>query len=114
MAHGGLAATANPQNLSEKTAPRAVALKCIGRTTPNSRTRTEEWLIPATPVTNTDATEDPVRRTAAPVELVNDLYDDEVTKLKADATVESYIPVIASQRVKRRLRTRRRSGAQKD
>jgi Protein of unknown function (DUF3562) len=64
--------------------------------------------------TNTDAIEDLARRTAAPVELVKDLYDDEVTKLKTDATVESYIPVIASQRVKRRLRTRRRSVAQRD
>src|SRR5579862_114600 len=57
---------------------------------------------------NTDVIEDLARRTAAPVELIKDLYDDEVTKLKADATVESYIPVIASQRVKRKLRTRRR------
>jgi hypothetical protein len=57
---------------------------------------------------NRDVIEDLARRTAAPVELVKDLYDDEVTKLKADATVESYIPVIASQRVKRKLRTRRR------
>jgi hypothetical protein len=57
---------------------------------------------------NRDVIEDLARRTAAPIELVKDLYDDEVTKLKADATVESYIPVIASQRVKRKLRTRRR------
>jgi uncharacterized protein DUF3562 len=57
---------------------------------------------------NRDVIEDLARRTAAPVELVKDLYDDEVTKLKADATVESYIPVIASQRVKRKLRTQRR------
>ena len=64
------------------------------------------------PQANTDVIEDLARRTAAPVELVKDLYDDEVTKLKADATVESYIPVIASQRVKRKLRTQRRSVAQ--
>jgi hypothetical protein len=59
------------------------------------------------PRTNTDVIEDLARRTAAPVELVKHLYEDEVTRLKADATVESYIPVIASQRVKRKLRTRR-------
>lgn len=57
---------------------------------------------------NRDVIEDLARRTAAPVELVKDLYDDEVTKLKAHATVESYIPVIASQRVKRKLGARRR------
>jgi hypothetical protein len=61
---------------------------------------------------NTDVIEDLARRTAAPFELVKDLYDDEVTKLKADATVESYIPVIASQRVKRKLRKRGRSATQ--
>jgi hypothetical protein len=35
--------------------------------------------------TNTDVIEDLARRAAAPVELVKDLYDDEVTKLKTDA-----------------------------
>lgn len=63
---------------------------------------------------NTDVIEDLARRTATAVELVKDLYEEEVTRLKADATVESYIPVIASQRVKRKLRMRRRSAAQPD
>ena len=58
---------------------------------------------------NTDVIKDLARRTDAPVELVKDLYENEVTKLKADATVDSYIPVIASQRVKRKLRTRGRA-----
>jgi hypothetical protein len=48
------------------------------------------------PQANTDVIEGPARRTATPVELVEDLYEDEVTKLKADATVDSYIPVLAS------------------
>jgi hypothetical protein len=56
------------------------------------------------PQASKDVIEDLARRTAAPVELVKDLYEDEVTRLKADATVERYIPVIASQRVKRKLR----------
>ena len=58
---------------------------------------------------NTDVIADLARRTAAPVELIKDLYENEVMKLKAGATVENYIPVIASQRVKRKLRTRRRA-----
>ena len=55
----------------------------------------------------TDVIADLARRTAAPVELIKDLYEKEVMKLKAGATVEKYIPVIARQRIKRRLRTRR-------
>ena len=63
---------------------------------------------------NTDVIEDLARRTATAVELVKDLYEEEVTKLKADETVEGYIPVSASQRVKRELRMRSRSAAQPD
>ena len=61
---------------------------------------------------NKDVIEDLVQQTAAPVELDKYLYEDEVTKLKAGATVETYIGVLASQRVKRKLRARRRSVAQ--
>ena len=60
---------------------------------------------------NQDVIEDLARQTAAAVELVRVLYEEEVTKLQASATVENYIGVIASQRVKRRLRTRRRAVA---
>jgi predicted transcriptional regulator len=63
------------------------------------------------PEKNKDVIEDLARQTAAPVEVVKDLYEDEVTRLKADATVENYIGVIASQRVKRKLRARRRAVA---
>ena len=61
---------------------------------------------------NKDAIEDLAQQAAAPVELVRTLYEDELAKLKPGATVEKYIGVIASQRVKRRLRSRRRSVAQ--
>jgi hypothetical protein len=64
------------------------------------------------PKSNKDVIEDLVQQTAAPVELVKNLYEDEVTRLKAGATVETYIGVLASQRVKRKLRARRRSVAQ--
>lgn len=60
------------------------------------------------PKGNKDLIEDLARQTAAPVELVKQLYEDEVTKLTAAATVENYIGVIASQRVKRKLQARRR------
>ena len=60
------------------------------------------------PNTHKNVIEDLAQQTAAPVELVRDLYEDEVTKLKAGATVENYIGVIASQRVKRKLRARGR------
>lgn len=60
-------------------------------------------MTPRRPQTNTDVIADLARQTAAPVELIKDLYENEVTKLKAGATVEKYIPVIASQRVKRKL-----------
>jgi Protein of unknown function (DUF3562) len=60
------------------------------------------------PKANNDVIEDLAQQTAAPVDLVKELYEDEVTKLKAGATVENYIGVIAGQRVKRKLRLRRR------
>lgn len=60
------------------------------------------------PKAHNNVIEDLVQQTAAPVELVKDLYEDEVTKLKAGATVENYIGMIASQRVKRKLRSRGR------
>lgn len=60
---------------------------------------------------NPNAIEELARQTEAPVELVKELYEDEVTKLKTDATVENYIGVIASQRVKRTLRSRRRAAS---
>jgi hypothetical protein len=59
------------------------------------------------PKANNDVIEDLAQQTAAPVDLVKELYEDEVTKLKAGATVENYIGVIAGQRVKRKLRLRR-------
>jgi hypothetical protein len=58
---------------------------------------------------NTDVIEDLARRTARPVELVKELYEDEVRKLEAGATVQNYIAVIASQRVKQKLRAGRPS-----
>jgi hypothetical protein len=64
------------------------------------------------PKANEGVIEDLARQTAAPVALVKVLYEDEVTKLKVGATVENYIGVIASQRVKRKLRSRHRSVAQ--
>ena len=60
------------------------------------------------PKAHQNVIEDLAQQTAAPIELVKDLYEDEVTKLKAGATVENYIGVIASQRVKRKLRARGR------
>jgi hypothetical protein len=60
------------------------------------------------PKAQQDVIEDLAQQTATPIELVNDLYEQEVTKLKAGATVKNYIGVIASQRVKRKLRARRR------
>jgi len=60
---------------------------------------------------NTKLIEDLAQQSDAPVELVAELYESEVTKLKAEATVENYIGVIASKRVKRKLRSRRRPGA---
>jgi Protein of unknown function (DUF3562) len=64
------------------------------------------------PTGNKDVIEDLAQQTAAPVELVKELYEDEVTKLKAGATVDNYIGVIASQRVKRKLQLLRRSVSQ--
>lgn len=61
---------------------------------------------------NKDVIEDLAQQAAAPVEVVKNLYEDEVAKLRRGATVEAYIGVIASQRVKRKLRSRRRSVAQ--
>jgi hypothetical protein len=58
--------------------------------------------------TNTDVIEDLARRTARPVELVKELYEDEVRKLEAGATVQNYIALIAGQRVKQRLLARSR------
>jgi hypothetical protein len=64
------------------------------------------------PKAHEDVIEDLAQQTAAPADLVKELYEHEVTKLKAGATVENYIGVIASQRVKRKLRSRRRAAAQ--
>jgi hypothetical protein len=58
---------------------------------------------------NKDVIEDLAQQAAAPVELVKNLYEAEVAKLKPGATVDDYIGVIASQRVKRKLLLRRRS-----
>jgi hypothetical protein len=58
---------------------------------------------------NNDVIEELARRTNVPVQVVRDLYEAEVTKLTADATVNNFIGVIAGQRVKRRLRGRRRT-----
>jgi Protein of unknown function (DUF3562) len=48
------------------------------------------------------------RQTATPIELVKDLYEKEVKTLKADATVDRFVSVIAAKRVKRKLRGSRR------
>ena len=61
------------------------------------------------PSASKDVIEDLARQTATPTQLVRDLYDEEVAKLKAGATVDNFIGVIASQRVKRHLRAQRRT-----
>lgn len=63
------------------------------------------------PSANKDVIEDLARQTAMPTQLVRDLYDEEVTRLKAGATVDTFVGVIASQRVKRRLRAKRRTAS---
>lgn len=61
------------------------------------------------PSARKDVIEDLARQTSTPVELVRDLYEEELTKLKASATVDNFVGVIATQRVKRRLRAQRRT-----
>lgn len=61
---------------------------------------------------NEDVIDELARQTNVPVQVVRDLYEAEVTKLTADATVNNFISVIARQRVKRRLRGRRRTTPQ--
>jgi hypothetical protein len=56
---------------------------------------------------NSAVIEDLAQQTSAPIELVKEMYEDEVTKLTAGATVQNYIGMIASRRVKRKLRSRR-------
>ena len=63
------------------------------------------------PSANKDVIEDLARQTAMPAQLVRDLYDEEVTKLKAGATVDTFVGAIAGQRVKRRLRAQRRTAS---
>jgi len=46
---------------------------------------------------NTDVIEDLARRTAAPVALIKDLYDDEVTKLRAKESL-NYLPHLMQNR----------------
>jgi Protein of unknown function (DUF3562) len=62
---------------------------------------------------NKDVIEDLAQQTATPVELVKDLYEDEVNKLRAGATVDDFIGILASQRVKRKLRGRRRGASRR-
>ena len=59
------------------------------------------------PSARKDVIEDLARQTSTPVQLVRDLYEEELTKLKASATVDNFVGVIATQRVKRRLRAQR-------
>lgn len=61
---------------------------------------------------NEDVIEELARQSEVPVQVVKDLYEAEVTELKAGATVNSFIGVIARQRVKKRLRGLRRTTSQ--
>jgi len=56
------------------------------------------------PNANEALIEDLARQAATPIELVKDLYEKEVKTLKADATVDKFVSVIARKRVKRKLR----------
>ena len=60
------------------------------------------------PSAHTDVIESLARQTSTPVQLVRDLYEEELARLKAGATVDNFVGVIATQRVKRRLRAQRR------
>ena len=55
--------------------------------------------------------DDLARQTSTPVQLVRDMYEEELTKLKVSATVDNFVGVIATQRVKRRLRAQRRTAS---
>jgi hypothetical protein len=44
------------------------------------------------------------KETETPVEVVRVIYDEEVTALRASAKIQQYVGVIASRRVKLRLR----------
>lgn len=46
-------------------------------------------------------------QTRVTVAVVRDLYEEEMAALEAEATVKSFIGVIAARRVKERLRTSR-------
>jgi len=47
------------------------------------------------------------RETGAPAHVVRALYEEETARLDAQARLKLFIPVIAIQRVKRRLRQRK-------
>ena len=52
-----------------------------------------------------DATVDAIaRETAAPADIVKALYEEETTRLDAQARLKQFVPVIAINRVKQRLR----------
>ena len=47
------------------------------------------------------------KETRTAVEVVRDLYEDEITTLRVQASVKNFIGVIAGRRVKQRLRERK-------
>jgi hypothetical protein len=46
-------------------------------------------------------------QTQTDFDVVRDLYDQEIADLQSTASIKSFIPVIASRRVKQRLKTSR-------
>ncbi len=55
-----------------------------------------------------DTTVDAIaRETAAPADIVKALYEEEIASLNAQARLKQFVPVIAINRVKQRLRGRR-------
>lgn len=52
------------------------------------------------------------QQTSTAVDFVKSLYDEEIAALRAQATVTSFISVIASRRVKNQLRARRAARSQ--
>jgi Protein of unknown function (DUF3562) len=49
------------------------------------------------------------KQTRTAVEVVRDLYEDEIATLMVQASVKNFIGVIAGRRVKQRLRERKRA-----
>ena len=49
-------------------------------------------------------------QTQTDLDVVRDLYDQEIADLQSTASIKSFIPVIASRRVKQRLKSSRARG----